>query len=81
MLKMSPQLAGALPATSIDDSEVFGSSGGNKRKSVKSDFIKPVRRAEEPSFLTPDARQTFTQLRQAFTKVPILRHFDSERHI
>ena len=32
-------------------------------------------------YLTPDARQAFTQLRQAFTKAPILRHFDPEYHI
>ena len=81
MLKTSPQPAGALPATAVDDSEVVGSSGGNERKSAKSDFTKPVRGAEEPSFLTPDARRAFTQLRQAFTEAPILRHFDSERHI
>ena len=40
-----------------------------------------MRGAEEPSFLTPDARRAFTQLRQAFTEAPILRHFDSKRHI
>ena len=40
-----------------------------------------MRGAEEPSFLTPDARRAFTQLRQAFTEAPILRHFDPERHI
>ena len=72
MLKTSPQPAGALLATVVDDSEVVGSSGGNEGKLAKSDFTKPVRRVEEPSFLTPDARQAFTQLRQAFTKAPIL---------
>ena len=81
MLKTSPQPAGALPATAIDDSEVVGNSGGNEGKSAKSDFTKPVRGAEEPSFLTPNARRAFTQLRQAFTEAPILRHFDPERHI
>ena len=72
MLKTSPQPAGALLATVVDDSEVVGSSGGNEGKLAKSDFTKPVRRVEELSFLTPDARQAFTQLRQAFTKAPIL---------
>ena len=81
MLKTSPQPAGALPANAVDDSEVVGSSGRNKGKSAKSDFTKPVRGAEEPSFLTPNARRAFTQLRQAFTKVSILRHFELERHI
>ena len=32
-------------------------------------------------YLTPDAKRAFTQLRQAFTKAPILRHFDPECHI
>ena len=32
-------------------------------------------------YLTPDARRAFTQLRQAFTKAPILQHFDPEYHI
>ena len=72
MLKTSPQPAGALPVTSVDNSEAVSSSCGNNRKSAKSDFRKPVRKAKEPSFLTPNARQVFTQLRQAFTKASIL---------
>ena len=81
MLKTSPQPASALPATSVNNSEVIGSSSGNDRKSAKSDFTKPVRRVGEPSFLTLDAKQAFTQLRQVFTKAPILRYFDSEHYI
>ena len=34
-----------------------------------------------PKFLTPDARTAFNRLRLAFTKAPILRHFDLECHI
>ena len=34
-----------------------------------------------PSFLTPKARSAFNRLRLAFTKAPILRHFDPECHI
>ena len=30
------------------------------------------------NYLTPDAKNTFDQLRQAFTEVPILQHFDLE---
>ena len=56
MLKTSFQLDGTLPATSVDDSKVVGSSDGNEGKSAKSDFTKPVCRAEKPSFLTPGAR-------------------------
>ena len=81
MLKTSPQTAGALLATNIDDSEVVRSSGGNEEKLAKSDFTKPVHGVKEPSFLSPNVRQAFTQLRQAFTKAPILQHFDPERHI
>ena len=81
ILKMSPQPAGTLPATAVDDIKVVGSSGGNKGKLAKSDFTKPMRGVEEPSFLTLDARWAFTQLRQAFTKAPILWHFDPERYI
>ena len=81
MLKTSPQPAGALLVTAVDNSKVVRSSSGNEGKSAKSDFTKPVRGVEEPSFLTPDARRAFTQLRQAFTKAPILQHFDPKRHI
>ena len=72
MLKMSPQPTGALPATTVDNSKVVGSSGRNEGKSAKSDFTKPMRGAEKPSFLTPDARQAFSQLSQVFTKALIL---------
>ena len=81
MLKTSLQPADTQPATAFDDSEVIGNSGENERKSAKSDFTKLVRRAEKPSFLTLDARQAFTQLRQVFTKASILRHFDLKCHI
>ena len=81
MLKTSPQPAGTLPATAVDNSKIIRSSGGIKGKSAKSDFTKPMHGAEESSFLTPNARWAFTQLRQAFTKAPILRYFDSEHHI
>ena len=59
MLKTSPQPTGALPATTVDNSEVIRSNGKNEEKSAKSDFTKPVHGAEEPSFLTPDARRAF----------------------
>ena len=60
MLKTSSKPASTLLATTIDDSEIIGSSGRNKGKSAKSDFRKLVRRVEKPSFLTPDARRAFT---------------------
>ena len=81
MLKISLWPACILPATGIDNSEVVGSSGTNSGKLAKSDFIKPVCRAEEFSFLALNARQAFTQLRQAFIKTPNLQYFDIERYI
>ena len=33
------------------------------------------------SYLIPNAKQTFIQLRQTFIKAPILHHFDPECHI
>ena len=33
------------------------------------------------NYLTPDAKRAFDQLRQAFTKAPILQHFDPEQYI
>ena len=72
-----------------DDDEVFG--GGINRnlfkskskmlKNAKSGVQTRLDATEEPTFLTPDAKKAFNQLRQAFTKVPILWHFDLECHI
>ena len=56
MLKTSSQLASALLATGVDNSEVIGSNSGNNRKLAKSDFIKPIYRAEKSSFLTSNVR-------------------------
>ena len=81
MLKTNFLPAGTLPATGICNSKVIGSSHENDEKLVKSDFTKSVCGVEEPSFLTLKARQAFTQLRQMFTKAPILQYFDSEHHI
>ena len=56
MLKASPHPAGVLLATSVDNSEVVGSSRKNDGKLVKSDFTKPICGVEEPSSLNPDIR-------------------------
>ena len=36
---------------------------------------------KKASFLTPEAKLAFIRLRQAFTKAPILRHFNLEYYI
>ena len=56
MLKTSSQPAGTLLATGIDNSKVVGNSRENDKKLAKSDFTKPMRRAEKSSFLTPNAK-------------------------
>ena len=42
---------------------------------------KKLSKSKNPAFLTVDARQAFTQLRQAFIEALILIHFNSECHI
>ena len=42
---------------------------------------KKLSKSKNPAFLTANARQAFIRLRQAFTKAPILSHFNSEHHI
>ena len=37
--------------------------------------------SQSASFLIPKAKESFTKLRQAFVKVPILNHFDPEHYI
>ena len=69
-----------------DDDEVVEDGDRNLSKSKKSKNAKSgvqtrLGATGEPTFLTPDAREAFNQLRQAFTEAPILRHFDPEGHI
>ena len=63
MLKENAQPAGALLATAVNNSKVVSSIDRNNIKSAQSDFTKPVCEAEESSFIAPNARQVFTQLR------------------
>ena len=50
-------------------------------KNAKSGVQTRLGATEEPTLLIPDARKAFNQLRQVFTKAPILQQFDSECHI
>ena len=56
-------------------------SKSKKLKNAKSGVQTRLDATNKPILLTPDAREVFNQLRQAFTKAPILRHFDPECHI
>ena len=70
-----------------DDNEVVRDDGdrnlpkSKKSKNTKSGIQTRIGAMEEPTFLTLDAKEAFNQLKQAFTKVLILRHFDPECHI
>ena len=70
-----------------NDDEVVESGGNNnlfkskKSKNAKSGIQTRLGAMGEPIFLTLDTRDTFNQLRQAFTKALILQHFDPEWHI
>ena len=77
------------PKTGRSESQKSSKSGNSEgKKSAKSK--KPSKsgnspnfdaKEADPSFLTPEARSAFNRLWLAFTKAPILWHFDPECHI
>ena len=56
-----------------------GGGGDCKDETVGKSLSKNLN--EATGYLTPDARRAFTQLRQVFTKAPILWHFDPKCYI
>ena len=78
------------PSFGANDNEDVGSGGkaddrnlskSKKSKNIKSEKQTRIKAIREPTFLNPDAREAFNQLRQVVTKTPILRYFDPECHI
>ena len=75
----------------IDDNEVngnevddeFDDEGGTKvqKLSRSKNLSKSKKTVRSLDFLTPGAKQAFTELKQTFLKAPILHHFDPECHI
>ena len=62
----------------------FGSIGGGgnyEDEMVKRSPLTSKNLNRTIGYLNPNAKQTFTQLKQAFTKAPIPQHFDPEYHI
>ena len=62
----------SLTASTPSQKSTMGYDETSNKKSIKS---------KNPTFLTADARQAFTRLRQTFTKALILSHFDPKCHI
>ena len=84
LLKMT-KLSDLAPRLGANDGEVVGSDGkadnrnlSKKSKNVRSGIKTCIKVMEEPIFLTSNAKKVFNQLRQVFTKAPILQHFDLE---
>ena len=70
-----------------NDNEIVGGGGdknlskSKKSKNIKSEIQTRLGATEELTFLTSNAREAFNQLKQVFTKAPILWYFNSEYHI
>ena len=74
----SKNLLLSINAAEVDEVAI-GGGGDRKDETVRKSLSKNLNVAT--GYLTLDNRQAFTQLRQTFTKAPILWHFDLECHI
>ena len=82
LVKKSGKLKGQNLAKSQKLSKSGKSKGKKSKKMSKSGNLPNFDATEaRSSFLTPGARETFNCLRLAFTKAPILQHFNLECHI
>ena len=59
----------------------IGGGGDCKDETIERSPLTSKNSNRATGYLTLNAKRVFTQLRQAFTKALILRHFDSECHI
>ena len=64
-----------------EDAEVGSISGDREDETVERSPLTSKNSNGATDYLTPDTKQAFTQLRQVFTKAPILQHFNPEYHI
>ena len=71
---------GAIGGGVVDQSNASRKLAKSKSR-TKSGHLGNSNNLEEPKFLTFNAKEAFNRLRQAFTKVSILRHFDLEYFI
>ena len=76
--KSSKNLLLSIDVAEVDEFEV-GGANDCEDETVRRSLSKNLNRAT--GYLTPNVKQTVTQLGQAFTKALILQHFDLECHI
>ena len=83
LMLRTTRLAGNLSSSMAEDVEVgnIGGGGDCKDKTVKRSALTSKNSNGATGYLTPSAKRAFIQLRQAFTKASIFRHFDPECHI
>ena len=61
----------------VEDAEVCSISGGNyKDETIEKSPLTSKNSNGATGYLTPKARLAFTQLKKAFTKVPVFWHFN-----
>ena len=70
MLKTSRSIKNLVLSSIAENAKVGSGNGDCEDEMVKKSLSKNLNRATD--YLTLDARQAFTQLRQVFTKPPIL---------
>ena len=81
MLKITKS-AENLSSLVAEDAEVSSIGGSNcEDETVKRSPLTSKNSNRAIGYLTPDAKRAFIQLRQVFTKAPILQHFDLECYI
>ena len=64
-----------------DEVGSVGSGGNFKDETVKRSSLTSKNSNGVTGHLTPNVKQAFTQLKQAFTKAPIPQYFEPESHI
>ena len=75
------RLAKNLTLSMAEDAEIGSISGDYEDETVKRLPFTSKNLNRAIDYLTSSTKQAFTQLRQTFTKAPILRHFDPKCHI
>ena len=82
MLKKT-KLAQNLLLMIVEDAEVgtVGGIGDHEDQTIERLLLRSQNSNRAIGYLMPNAKQAFIQLSQAFTKAPILQHFDPECHI